>query len=58
MFVCFKKHTPERERERENATAAGIGTDGTGGAACQQREGKKSTSHKKAQAFAASPKSD
>lgn len=42
MFVCFKKNTHQRERERkrENATAAWIRTDGTGGAASQQREGK------------------
>lgn len=54
VCVFLKKHP----RERENATAPRIGTDGTGGAVRQRREGQKSTSHKKAQAFAASSKSD
>lgn len=56
--LCVLKNTHERERERENAAAAWIGTDGTGGAASQQREGKNLHASKKAQALAASSKSD
>lgn len=55
--LCVLKKTTH-QRERENATAAWIRTDGTGGAASQQREGKNLHATKKAQALAASSKSD